>query len=220
MNILQVTNYFKPSWESGGPARVVYEISKRLIKEKHKVTIFTTDGYKYRLNIEKNKSINVEGIEVYYFKNLSNYISRKMTVITPTSFPLIVKNELHKFDIIHIHEHRNFFAPFIYYYSNKYNIPYIIQAHGDMPIPNDNKLKIKTFYDKYLGMKILNNASKMIALNKTEFDCYLKNGIKKEKIEIIPNGINSSEIKEEYKTGYFKKKYSIKNEKAIKNKLP
>lgn len=32
MKILQVTNFFKPSWESGGPARVAYEISKMLVE--------------------------------------------------------------------------------------------------------------------------------------------------------------------------------------------
>ena len=33
MKILQVTDFFKPSWESGGPARVAYEIAKNLLKE-------------------------------------------------------------------------------------------------------------------------------------------------------------------------------------------
>ena len=32
MNILQVTNFLKPSWESGSPARVVCKISKKLVE--------------------------------------------------------------------------------------------------------------------------------------------------------------------------------------------
>lgn len=31
--ILQVTNFFKPSWESDGPARVAYEISKKRMEK-------------------------------------------------------------------------------------------------------------------------------------------------------------------------------------------
>lgn len=45
MKILHVTNFFKPSWESGGPARVVYEISKKLVEMGHEVTVYTTDGF-------------------------------------------------------------------------------------------------------------------------------------------------------------------------------
>lgn len=30
MKILHVTNFFKPSWEAGGIARVAYEISKKI----------------------------------------------------------------------------------------------------------------------------------------------------------------------------------------------
>ena len=53
MKVLQVTNFFKPSWESGGPARVAYGLSKKLIERGHEVTVYTTDGFKLRLNVEK-----------------------------------------------------------------------------------------------------------------------------------------------------------------------
>ena len=53
MKILQVTNFFKPSWESGGPARVAYEISKKLVERGHEVTVYATVRYKLKLNVEK-----------------------------------------------------------------------------------------------------------------------------------------------------------------------
>ena len=62
MKILHVTNFFKPSWDSGGPARVAYEITKKLVDDGHDVTVYTTDGYRSRLNIEKNKPVNVEDL--------------------------------------------------------------------------------------------------------------------------------------------------------------
>ena len=55
MKILQVTNFFKPSWEAGGIARVAYEISKELVNRGHEVTVYTTDGFKYRLNFKKTR---------------------------------------------------------------------------------------------------------------------------------------------------------------------
>ena len=53
MKIQQVTKFFKPWWESGGPARVVYEISKKLTERGHEVTVYTTDVFKSRLDVEK-----------------------------------------------------------------------------------------------------------------------------------------------------------------------
>ena len=40
MKILQVTPVFKPLWESGGIARVAYEISKHLAERGHELTIY------------------------------------------------------------------------------------------------------------------------------------------------------------------------------------
>src|SRR4030042_2636002 len=101
MKILQVTNFFKPSWESGGPARVVYEISRKLIEKGHEVTVYTTDGFKWRLDVEKNKPINVDGIRTYYFRNLSNFLAKKV-FLTPYYLPFVARREIKNFDIIHI----------------------------------------------------------------------------------------------------------------------
>ena len=73
MKIFQVTNFFKPSWEAGGVAKVAYEISKNLVNEGHEVTVYTTDGFKTKLNTVKNKPVNVDKINTYYFRNLSSF---------------------------------------------------------------------------------------------------------------------------------------------------
>ena len=116
MKILQVTNFFKPSWEAGGPPRVVYEISKKLVERGHEVTVYTTDGFKYRLNVEKNKPIDVDGIRVYYFRNLSSYLTRKWILPILYYLPMIAKKEIKEFDIIHIHEYRTFLAIITLYF--------------------------------------------------------------------------------------------------------
>lgn len=55
MRILQVTNFFKPSWEAGGPARVTYGLSKKLMERGDGMTVYTTGGFKSKLNV-KNKT--------------------------------------------------------------------------------------------------------------------------------------------------------------------
>ena len=39
MKILQVTPFFKPLWESGGVARVAYDISRNL-RDGHEITVY------------------------------------------------------------------------------------------------------------------------------------------------------------------------------------
>lgn len=215
MKILQVANFFKPSWEAGGPARVVYEISKKLMEREHVVTVYTTDGFKSRLDVEKNKPVDVDGIKTYYFRNLSNYLTIKMNLPIPYYLPIVVRKEIKDFNVIHIHEHRTVLAITVHHYAKRYNMPYILQAHGDIPRIIE-KQRLKRLYDLVFGYKILKDASKVIALTKTEAEQYRKMGVDENKIEIVPNGIDLSEYENLPKRGEFRKKCSIgDNEKII-----
>jgi len=214
MKILQVTSFFRPSWEAGGPPRAVYEISKRLVKRGHDVTVYTTDGFKYRLNVEKNKPVDVDGIRVYYFRNLSNYITRKWVLPIPYYVPIVARRELKDFDIIHIHEYRTVLTLATYSYAKKYNIPYVLQARGSI-LPFFAKKKLKRFFDRVWGKRILKDVSKAFALTNIEAEQYKKMDIKENKIEIVPNGIDLSEYTHLPEKGKFRRKYGIKDDEKI-----
>ena len=211
MKILQVTKFFKPSWESGGPARVAYEISKKLVERGHEVTVYTTDGFKWRLDVEKNKSVDVDGIKTYYFRNLSSYLARERVFPTPYYAPIVARREIRDFDVIHIHESSsNTLGVVVHHYAKKYGIPYVLQAHGSLPL-NINKKKrvVKRIGDTLFEDRILNDAPKVIALTKTEAEQYEKMNVDKNKIEIVPNGVDLSEYDNLPEKGRFKMKYSI-----------
>jgi glycosyltransferase involved in cell wall biosynthesis len=214
MKILQVTNFFKPSWESGGPARVVYEISKKLIERGHEVMVYTTDGFKSRLNVEKNKAVNVDGIKTYYFRNFSEYLSRTMVLPTPYYLPILARKEIKDFDVIHIHEHRTVLEVVVCHYAKKYNIPYILQAHGSV-LPTFQNQRLKNTFDLFFGYGILKDATKLIALTKTETGQYKKMDVDENKIEIVPNGIDLSKHDNLPKRGEFRKKYSIGDDEKV-----
>lgn len=209
MKILQVTNFFKPSWEAGGVTRVAYEISKNLVNEGHEVTVYTTDGFRSRLNIIKNKAVDVDGINTYYFRNLFNYLSKRNITI-PYHLPFIARKEIKRFDIIHIHEHRTFLAVFVSYYAKKYNVPYVVQAHGSV-LPFFQKQGFKKVFDITFGNSILHDASKVIALTKNEAEQYKRMGVDENKIEIVPNGIDLSKYENLPHKGMFRKKYGIRS---------
>ena len=214
MKILQVTNFFKPSWESGGPARVVYEISKKLVERGHDVTVYTTDGYKSRLDVKKNKPVNVNGIKTYYFRNLSSYLTRELVLMIPYYLPIVARREIRDFDVIHIHEHRTVLAVIVRHYAKKYGIPYILQVHGSV-LPLLQKQGLKKIFDLSFGYTILKDTSKVIALTETEAEQYMKMGVNENKIEIVPNGINLFEYGNLPKRGEFRRKYLIKDEEKI-----
>lgn len=213
MRILQATNFFKPSFEAGGVARVAYEISKGLVKNNHKVTVYTTNRSKRNINIKTNKPLNIEGMKVYYFENLRKYFPVKIIPI-PYYLPIIARKEIQNFDVIHIHEHRSLMAVIVSYYAKKYNVPYVLQAHGSV-LPFLQKQKFKKAFDIFFGYNILKGASRVIALNETEASQYQNMGITLSKIEIIPNCIDVSDYNNVPNKGVFRAKNSI----SVKSKI-
>ena len=215
MKILQVTNFFKPSWESGGPARVAYEISKKLVERGHEVTVYTTDGFKWRIDVEKNKPADVDGIKTYYFRNLSSYLTRKMNLPIPYYLPIVARRTLRDFDMIHIHEYRTVLAIVVHHYAKKYGIPYILQPRGS--IPRASKSKQKKLFDALFGRAIIKDASKIIASSKLESDQYwdVFPDLEGEKIVHIPNGIDLETYQNLPKKGEFRKKYSIAEDEKV-----
>ena len=167
MKILQTTNFFKPSWESGGSARVAYGLSKKLTENGHEVTVYTTDGFKSRLDVEKNKPIDVDGIRTYYFGNLSRYLAKEMVLPIPYYTPVIARKEIKDYDIIHIHEYRTLLGAIAYHYAKRYRIPYVLQAHGDIP-RIQGKQSLKWLFDITWGNRIIKDAEKIIFTSKFE----------------------------------------------------
>lgn len=208
MNILHVVPAFAPCFSAGGVVNAAYQIAKKQVEMGHNVTVFTTDSCKERLSLNKHYDVDVDGIKVYYFKNLSNSIKNKLTIDTPISLPFKLRKMIKNFDIIHIHEHRHSLAIATHRYAKKNNIPYVLQAHGSV-LPFFQKEGLKEIFDKLWGFDILYDASKVFALTEVEKSQYLKMGVKEEKIAIVPLGINIEEYSKLPPRGNFKSKYNI-----------
>ena len=208
MRILQVTNSFKYAWSSGGVARVAYDLSVGLTKHGHKVTVFSTDkGLSYN-KFDKNRAITVDGIETYYFDNLSNALA-KTGIAIPLYAALAIREKRKEFDIIHIHEPRRIMNILVYRYAKKYNIPYVFQAHGALPHSKGLTKRILSWlFDCFFTRQFLRDASSVVALTTAEVKQYRAFGVPKEKIEIIPNAISLDEYTQR-NNGAFRKKFHI-----------
>jgi len=214
MKILQVAHVFKPLWESGGVARVAYEISKCLKAQGHELTVYTTNRSVYEVNLETNRALHLEGMSVYYFENLRKYFPWKNPPPPPVPYhmPFIAMKEVKQFDIIHIHGYRDLLTMIIYHYAKKYGIPYVLQAHSSLH--HMTKPHLKWIYDTLFGYRLLRDASKVVALSLVEADQYRGMGVPEGKIEVIPNGIDLSEYVNLPPKGFFKK-FNVPEDKKV-----
>jgi glycosyltransferase involved in cell wall biosynthesis len=199
----------------GGVTNVTFNIAKKLVERGHKVTVFTTDvgnDKKHRLKVKQ--SAELEGIKIFYFRNISNQIAFTYKIFSPLGMILSIYKSINDFDVIHIHDYRNLLSVITYFFAKKYSVPYIIQAHGSLPIMGDKKV-LKKIFDYTWGVKILRGSSAAIALTETERDEYCQKGVNENKIVIVPNGININEFEHLPEKGCFRNKYGIKCDEKI-----
>lgn len=214
MRILHVISTFVPAYNYGGPVTSSYYLCKALKELGNSVTVLTTDAYdESGRYCPKESPTYIDGLEVYYFKNLSNKLALKNFFCAP-SFYFYLRKHITDYDIIHLHDYRTMQAVFTYLLAIKYNVPYVIQNRGSvLPIMGNEKMKV--LFDKIIGDKILKNAKKFYALSNAEKKQYILMGIDNESIEIIPNGINLPEVDPRISYGDFREKYSLGKEKIL-----
>ena len=214
MRILHVVPSFAPCFAHGGVVNASYQIAKKQVEDGHDVTVYTTDSCNERLRFEDNYNVDVDGIKVFYFKNLSNNIKNKLTIDTPVSAISHIRRTIADFDIIQIHEHRHSLAIATHRYAKKNHVPYVLQAHGSV-LPFFQKEKLKDIFDRLWGFDILHDASRVFALTEVEKEQYLKMGVAEDRIEIVPLGINLDEYANLPETGNFKSRHGIDAEDRV-----
>lgn len=202
MKILQVAAHFSPAF--GGAAGVPYYLSKELARRGHKVTLYTSD-------LKLSKEYLTIDAEIHAFKT---WLSLAGFQATPGMISR-AEEETRHYNVIHMHNYRTFQNIVMHYYAKRYNVPYVLQAHGSLTT-FFQKEKLKKIFDAIWGYKILRDASKFIAVTQLEIEHYKSMGIDEDKIVVIPNGIDLSEFDNLPKRGEFKKKYNLgSNQKVI-----
>ena len=214
MKILHVAHFFYPCLSAGGVVNASYQIASKQAED-NEVNVLSSDSCKERLKFPDGRyDLDVNGIKVDYFRNLSNGFKLRTMLDTPFAAPFKIRKDIKGYEIVHIHEHRQTLAIIASHYARKNNIPYIVQAHGSV-LPFFQKEGLKNLFDKVFGYKILHNASCVFALTEVEKEQYLKMGVDEDKIEIVPLGINLEEYENLPKKGKFRSKFNIGDGKLI-----
>ena len=206
------------SWEYpprivGGISRVVYDLSGRLIKDGHDVTVVTyKDG-----NVPYFENNN--GVKVYRVDNFMISPNNFIDWIMQLNFNMIAKaNELiaqgEKFDVIHAHDWLVAYAAKTL--KTSYKIPLVSTIHATEAGRNSG---INTETQKYINDTewMLTYESSEVIVNSNYMKGELQRlfGLPFEKINVIPNGINLYNFTGIEKDYDFRRQYAMDNEKII-----
>lgn len=212
MKILMLTWEYPPR-VVGGIARVVHDLSHRLIKDGHEVTVVT---YKEG-NVEDFEDDN--GVKVYrvnnYMINPNNFIDWIMQLnfnLISKATELISKEGL--FDVIHAHDWLVAYAAKTL--KDSFKIPIIATIHATESGRNSG------IHDEV--QRYINDTEWMLTYEATEVivnSNYMKNelqrlfGLPYEKINVVPNGVNLNLYNGVERDYDFRRQYAADNEKII-----
>lgn len=212
MKILMLTWEYPPRIV-GGIARVVHDLSHKLVKNGHDVTVVT---YKEgdTLEFENDKGVKVYRVENYMIRpnNFTDWIMQLNFALTAKATQII--NEQGKFDCIHAHD-------WLVTYSAKtlkdsFHIPIVSTIHATEAGRNSG---IHDDVQRYINDTewLLTFESTEVIVNSNYMKCELQRlfGLPFEKINVIPNGININNFNGITKDYDFRRKYAMDNEKII-----
>ena len=204
MKILHVFPFYSIKG-GGGTTWLIDQISTAQSKVGHNVTVLTTNYMFDNDNLNIKNCYNVIALKSY-FNFFGIYFS-----------PELIKfclNNLKDYDIIHLHLFRSIQNAILCFYANKFNIPYLIDAHGSLPRHFKIKFLKKYLFDLFLGNHILKRSKAFIAENELSYKEYIDFGIDDDKIAIVRPPFPIKDYKNLPKKGLFKIKYNL-NKKHI-----
>ena len=212
MKILMLTWEYPPR-VVGGIARVVYDLSHRLIKDGHEVTVVTyrEGGASY---FEDDKGVKVYRVDNYMI-NPNNFIDWIMQM----NFNMVTKvnqiiAEQGGFDVIHAHDW--LVANAAKSIKNSYNIPIVATIHATESGRNSG------IHDE--TQRYINDTEWMLTYEATEVivnSNYMKGEIQRlfglpfEKINVVANGVNLNKFSGMDRDYAFRRRYAMDNEKII-----
>ncbi|MDD5590360.1 MAG: glycosyltransferase [Dehalococcoidales bacterium] len=206
MKILQVIHFFSPI-HGGGSIEAAYQLAKALTQRGHEVTIYSSD-----FEMDHKFTNSLKSVRVYHFHSI---LPRQLhgLIITPGMICQL-RRKIKDFDVLHLHNYITFQNAVACYYARKYEVPYVFQAHGGLARVLGKKW-VNKISDRLIGFKIIRNASRVIALSSSEIEEYERMGVPKDKIDMIPNGLDIESFNNLPKPGQFKKINNINGKKMI-----
>ena len=212
MKILMLTWEYPPRIV-GGIARVVNDLSKRLIKDGHEVTVVTyREGNAPYYELDK-------GVKVYRVDNFMINPNNFIDWVMQLNFNMVAKTgeiiaKEGKFDVIHAHDWLVAYAAKTL--KQAYDMPIVSTIHATEAGRNSG---IREANQKYINDTewMLTYESTEVIVNSNFMKGELQRlfGLPFEKINVVANGVNLTNYSGIDRDYDFRRKYALDNEKII-----
>ena len=212
MKILMLTWEYPPR-VVGGISRVVYDLSHRLIKDGHEVTVVTYRGGEVPY-YEDDKGVKVHRVDNYMIQpnNFIDWILQLNFNMVERASQIIA--EQGKFDVIHAHDW--LVANAAKTLKHSFDIPIVATIHATeagrnsgIREPNQKYINDTEWMLTYEANEVIVNSNYM----KSEVQRLF--GLPFEKINVVPNGVNLNKFTGMDRDYSFSRKYAMDNEKII-----
>ena len=212
MKILMLTWEYPPRIV-GGIARVVHDLSKRLIKDGHDVTVVTyRDGD--TPYYEDDKGVQVYRVDNYMIRpnNFIEWIMQLNFNMVAKASEIIAKEG--KFDVIHAHDWLVAYAAKTL--KESFDIPLVATIHATEAGRNSGIHNPDQKYVNDTEWMLTYEASEVIVNSKfMRNDLQRLFGLPYEKINVVSNGINTTVYNGLERDYDFRRQYAMDNEKLI-----
>ena len=214
MKIAFVAPAYVPAFAFGGPVTQLQRITKALHKRGHDVAVYTTNAISPSSFVSLPSHEYIDGVLVKRYAVLLRVAGYWFS---PSMLKDLLKDD---FDVIHANCARSFQLDLASLVSRIKRVPLIVQSRGAIGsyrIENVVSFGLRFLYllhNSILRIS-LKQADKVIALTQAEAAQYEIMGVAREKIEVIPNGIDLSEFYNLPKSMEFKKKFGINDEQKV-----
>jgi len=174
---------YDKKYAHGGTEIAAYNLAVNIAK-KHEVDIFTTS-----MN-SKDSFESLNNIKIYRYGTILKIASANLTS------GILYKPLNYELDIAHAHYNIPYSDYSALRYAKKKNIPFVVTYHNDAP--ESGGLFIRNWanktYSRTLLKRVLNGADTIIATSNSYINESMFLGDYRDKIKVIPNGINLKEF--------------------------
>ena len=217
MRVAFVIPYFYPAMWYGGAPRSAYNTARALTRRGHHVTVLTTDSAGperiSRDAIARIERDGIDGIQVCYYRNISNDLAYRHRIFFPPRFFTELRSRLTENQIVHIHELRSFLTVGAHSALRGIRIPYVLSPHGGLR--HLGKRPVKVAFDWLWGKSILKDAAAICVISPTEERDARNFSIEPHRIHPLPNGIDAERYKELPRPGEFATRWRLHGRKIV-----
>lgn len=236
MRILNIVHRYYPA--IGGAENYIKEISERLVKDGHSVTVFTTDAYdlqhfwkhrKRKIALKREVCNGVEIERFHVIKLLFHNILMRIFYKFPTLFfksmfslpsPLVPgmwKRLFHDsdqgFDMVHVSAlPYNSIMYMAMRYAKRFKIPLI--ATPFLHLGEHKNDSVNRYYTRDFQIRLLSQCDKLIVQTAVERNFLKNSGIDEKKVFILGQGVNPENV-QGGDGERFRKRFGINEERIV-----